>query len=250
MREMMARYATERKLVMFFGLILGFTLLGPFGTYESLGLWERLIFWSLIFTGIGAVMHVAIVLALEARFLARLPRVARIAIGSAVAALPGAALVIFLIAFMYDGGTSSEAYPVIWAQVAAIGTLVGFVEFPPSPAAILGPAQTSFHDRLPKDGPHDIVSLTMNDHYVEVTTTDAKHMVLMRFADALEELSGADGLRLHRSHWADRRHLTALVRREGKPFAVLSDGRELPVSKSYLDAVAAVLPDRSSGAAS
>ena len=44
--------------------------------------------------------------------------------------------------------------------------------------------------------------LKMADHYVEAFTTAGSTLVLMRFADAVSELEGADGLRVHRSYWA------------------------------------------------
>jgi DNA-binding LytR/AlgR family response regulator len=46
-------------------------------------------------------------------------------------------------------------------------------------------------------------------------------------------------LRIHRSHWIARDHLSKVVTRNKKSFAVMSDGRELPISKTYLGAVTA-----------
>ncbi|MBM1218560.1 LytTR family transcriptional regulator DNA-binding domain-containing protein [Ponticoccus sp. SC2-23] len=237
MREKVIELATDRKILIFLILVIGFTILGPFGTYELFDPWARLVFWSVVITGIGALMHFGIVLALKGAGLQSLPWPVRIAIGAMVAAVPSVGVVIFVTAFMFETGVSPGAFPVIWLQVAVIGTLAGIVEYkppsaPPEPEPER-PVTTRFHKRLPEGAPHDIVSLSMNDHYVEVTTTEEQHLVLVRFSDALDELDELDGLRLHRSHWAARAHLRSLIKRGRQLRAVLSDGRELPVSNSY-----------------
>lgn len=238
--------ATDRKLLVFLVLVSGFTILGPFGTYEILDIWERLIFWSLIITSIGALMHFSIVLALEGRMFAPVPRYVRIALGVAVAAVPSVALILFFTAYFFPAPVGANSFPFLWAQVAAIGVVVGVVEYPP-PAQPTGltPShpliQTKLHRRLPEGVSHDIISLTVRDHYVEVTTTTGFHTLLMRLSDAVEELDGLPGERLHRSHWAAAAHLKGVTRRGQKRVAILSDARELPVSKSYIEAVEAML---------
>jgi DNA-binding LytR/AlgR family response regulator len=243
-REKMAGLVTDRKLLVFTGLVAGFTILGPFGTYEILGLWERLIFWALMVTGIGALMHVCIVLSIESDRLSALPRWSRIALGAAIAAVPAVALIIFFTGYFFPAPVQPEVFPMLWGQVAAIGAVAGIVEYrplappPPQPER---PVETRLHRRLPEGERHDIVSLTVRDHYVEVTTTGGQHMLLMRLTDAIEELDDLPGERIHRSHWAAARHLRRIARRGQKQVVLLSDGRELPVSKSYADAVEARL---------
>ncbi len=241
MRELMAKYSTERKLAAFLILLVTFTLVGPFGTYSAMTLSERFVFWSLIIASIGALMHFAIVLAIEAKSLRSIPRFLRIAIGSGIAAMPGAAVVVFLGGYMYETNLHPSTVPTIWMQIFVIGTLVGLVEFPPPAEEDQAAQRTKFHDRLPKGEVHDIISLTMNDHYVEVTTGTGTHLVLIRFSDALDELDGLEGFRLHRSHWAARKHIVK-VNRSQKSKAHLSDGRILPISKRYVDEVSAAYP--------
>jgi DNA-binding LytR/AlgR family response regulator len=243
MRELMAKYSTERKLLIFVSLVALFTILGPFGTYGELNLWERFVLWTAVITVIGALMHFCIVLAIESPRLSIAHHPVRIAFGSAVAALPGAATVVFLTGFVFSTGVSAEAVPLIWGQVFVVGTIAGIIEYPAQSSEQQTPVTTAFHARLPKDGSHDIISLTMRDHYVEVATTIGRRLVLIRFSDALKELSGLDGLRLHRSHWVARQHIvsTSLSNKNAK--VTLSDGRILPVSKTYLKEVIAARPD-------
>ena len=78
-----------------------------------------------------------------------------------------------------------------------------------------------FLDRLPEKLGRDLVYLKTADHYVEAVTTAGSTLVLMRFADAVDELDGAGGLRVHR---------TTLR---------LTGGHEVPVSRTYMAAVRA-----------
>lgn len=240
---------TDRKLLVFVGLVTGFTILGPFGTYEVLGLWERLIFWALIIAGVGALMNLSIVLALGGGVLTPLPRFVRIAVGAAIAAVPSVALILFFTIYLFPTPVSAQSFPFLWAQIAVVGTVAGVLEYPApvksgAPDEPQAPVQTTFHKRLPEGASHDLISLTVRDHYVEVTTTTGFHTILMRLTDAIDELEGLAGERLHRSHWAAAGHLKGLRRSGQKHVAILSDGRELPVSKSYVTAVETTLAKR------
>ncbi|MFD1342000.1 LytTR family DNA-binding domain-containing protein [Litorisediminicola beolgyonensis] len=95
--------------------------------------------------------------------------------------------------------------------------------------------------RLAQRLPHElrdaeIMSVSMQDHYAEITTTAGAHLILMRMADALDLLDDTPGAQVHRSHWAATAHAQTL-RRDGRKYELeMSDGRVLPVSGSYLDA--------------
>ncbi|MEM9580139.1 MAG: LytTR family DNA-binding domain-containing protein [Pseudomonadota bacterium] len=108
-----------------------------------------------------------------------------------------------------------------------------------------GLPKTRLLERLPPEFRHaDIISLSMQDHYVEVTTSRGAEMILMRLLDAIELLDDLPGAQLHRSHWAARAHSDKLRRDGRRHLLVLSDGRELPVSKSHLPVVEDMLTDK------
>ena len=73
----------------------------------------------------------------------------------------------------------------------------------------------------------------MADHYVEAFTTAGSTLVLMRFADAVAALEDAGGLRVHRSYWVAKKHVTGTARTTLR----LTGGHEAPVSRGYLPAV-------------
>lgn len=247
----------NRKIPIFFAGVLLLSMIGPFNTYESLGFWERVILWSVAFGGAGFFMHVCIVTLLNHDSLAKLPRIVRVFFGAFLGGLPATALVFFVFAVMLPPMINADNFPLIWSQVTVLGTLVGFIEFsdwsgshrepiPSGEALAPPPALSPFLKRLPPELGNDLISVSMNDHYAEATTTRGSHMILMRFADVLKELEGTAGVRLHRSHWASCRHIAELVSSGKKTRAVLSDGRSLPVSASRADNVAQCL--KASGA--
>ncbi|MDD9908096.1 MAG: LytTR family DNA-binding domain-containing protein [Ahrensia sp.] len=107
-------------------------------------------------------------------------------------------------------------------------------EVPPMSAAVeIDP----FLARLPKEIGADLISLQAQDHYLKVTTTRGNAMILMRLSDAEKELSGAEGLRVHRSWWVSRKHVTDLSRDQNRPILTMSDGQTVPVSRTYLRSV-------------
>ena len=102
---------------------------------------------------------------------------------------------------------------------------------------------SQFFKRLSPEVGRDIVYLRVSGHYVEVTTSGGSDVILMRLADAVDALGGL-GMQVHRSYWAAYPHMSRLVRREGRILLRLTDDREVPVSRPYLKAVRAVLPNK------
>ena len=94
-----------------------------------------------------------------------------------------------------------------------------------------------FLDRLPPELGRDLIYLRMADHYVEAFTTAGSTLVLMRFADAVAALEAAGGLRVHRSYWVAKKHVTGTARRNARTTLRLTGGHEAPVSRGYLPAV-------------
>lgn len=113
----------------------------------------------------------------------------------------------------------------------------------PSPedhAASATPAP-AFWDRVPRKLGRELVALSAELHYLRVYTDQGDALVLYPFGRAVEELSAAQGLRVHRSHWAARAHLVTLQPRGQGGQLVLSTGLRLPVSRSYRADVVAAL---------
>lgn len=96
------------------------------------------------------------------------------------------------------------------------------------------PERPAIMTRLPVHLRGRLVSMSTQDHYVDVRTDRGGTLVLMRFADAIAEVGDTPGLRIHRSHWVALDAVAGSGRRNGRAYVRLIDGTELPVSRGYL----------------
>lgn len=76
--------------------------------------------------------------------------------------------------------------------------------------------------------------MSVQDHYVEVTTSIGKSLLLMRLSDAIRETGDVAGLQVHRSHWVATAQVIKAKRDGDKAILTLSDGRTLPASRSRI----------------
>ena len=90
-----------------------------------------------------------------------------------------------------------------------------------------------FLDKLPDNLGSQLVSLSMHDHYIEVTTKQDKAMVHMRFSEAMELLKNYPGFQIHRSHWVSTSAIKGVHKEGRKNFVKLINGKTLPVSEKY-----------------
>lgn len=82
-----------------------------------------------------------------------------------------------------------------------------------------------------------ILSLSAQDHYVEVHSDAGTELCLLRLKDAIEEMHPVDGCQVHRSHWVA---LSAIekITREGRAYKViLTDNSTLPISAKKVKAL-------------
>lgn len=220
--------------VLWLGLSVWFAVSGPFGTYQSVTLAERLSYWPfLIWLGITVAVAVRRngkgwrAWLVDSAILALLLCVPAAWMLAAMQSVPGdgisprdlgqAALAVFLTAFgLY---AASER---------------GSEERCRDPSG-----DPPLLHRVPSGIRGRILRLSSSNHYVKVVTEHGTADLLMRFADAIAELDGVEGLRVHRSHWVARAAVTGLKRRNARLFLLTEDGAEVPVSRSHLPAVEA-----------
>lgn len=117
---------------------------------------------------------------------------------------------------------------------------------PPHRAHVTPEQHVRFLDRLPGKLGRDVVYLSVSGHYVNAVTTEGSGVILMRFADAVAELEDL-GMQVHRSYWVAHDHITGVFRRDERMFVRVTGGHEVPVSRSHLPAVRALLPNSSEG---
>ncbi len=249
-REVQATVSSRRAWIALVaaGLLLG--LSGPFGTEEAMPFLPRTAYWLAVAVStflLGTWVNTAVANALgvlgywSARVLAACVN------GLAVAGL------ILALNFLLFGITFAEGD--LRALAAFVGTVVAVslvislayaaVEHSaPDTPATEPVAEPRLLRRLPLEKRGALISISVADHYVEVTTTGGTELLLMRLSDAIDETDPVPGLRVHRSHWVAVSAVVQARRLDGKGELRLSDGRALPVSRSNLPKVkeAGLLP--------
>ena len=82
-----------------------------------------------------------------------------------------------------------------------------------------------------------LISLSVQDHYVDVVTTKGTGLLLLRLSDAIAETEPTAGLQVHRSHWVAADQIARAQRSGDKAILTMTDGRDIPVSRTYLKTV-------------
>lgn len=96
------------------------------------------------------------------------------------------------------------------------------------------PAPPRFLDRLPlKLRGAEVWAVEAEDHYLRLHTSKGQDLILLRLADAVDELQGIEGAQVHRSWWVARDAITDAKRGDGRATLTLKDGAEVPVSRTY-----------------
>lgn len=248
-RESLRPFTSGRHAAVLVTVILVFAWLAPFGTAEELGAGQRVIYWALAI-GLNWAMGLLVmpVCLLLIREMGR-PELIGLMLGALVAALPGTG-VIYLLQFWFSEPPSLAAeLAYLYVTVVILHLVLGYLAW-----QLIGRAgsqgaeamhtrtsqNASFLERLSPTLGQNLLHLRMRDHYVEAHTDNGSELVLMRFGDALREVEGLDGARVHRSHWVATRAVQAVRRHRGRVMLHLSNGEEVPVSRSYRGALGKV----------
>jgi hypothetical protein len=221
------------------GVGVFFALIGPFGSYEQPFL-QRLVYcvgvgWAgapIFYPGLRLGLHFgnrwgwplwvsapAVAAVLCVPIAAMVTVVRPILLPSASDALPPALDLIL--------GVAMVVMPITLAGVAAYSYLTPR-RGPPAPAE---PQRPKFLERVPARLGEQVLALEAEDHYVRVHTPLGSTLILMRFADAIAEMDGADGLKTHRSWWVAKAAVRNFVNRGRRMDLVLDGGLTVPVTR-------------------
>ena len=244
LREWVEHFNQRTVYVILFGVALVLGVSGPFGTSQTIQPLPRLLYWaasSIATYGLGS----------YAAFLAQQVYPHQTVAQHATAILIGSlAITVFLYIF---NGLFSIRMPktplgmlTLFAQtrliVATVNGVLAFYSNNKKPSQRTETVHVL--QRLPIEKRGELISMTVMDHYVEVTTTRGKHLILMRFNDAITEIPPHLGLQIHRSYWVASDQVQA-HRRDGKQLLLITTAQDaLPVSRRYRKAVfmAGLLP--------
>ncbi len=87
--------------------------------------------------------------------------------------------------------------------------------------------------KLGPDSVQKLVHMQSADHYVEVHTEKGAKLLLMRLSDATQMLETFEGAQVHCSHWVNFAEIAGVIKRNRKIWLRMSDGAEIPVSRSF-----------------
>lgn len=235
------------------GMLLAVVLLavsGPFGTFQSFNLGQRLAYWASMVIACYLVGQGAATFFIEVLRPQITQKWPRAIVAGLLASLPVTIAVLLIngIAYQHMGVVESLN---IWLYTTII-TLVVVIALvtvddlmanalPSEPPAVVPTPGSAMLppilERVPLPQRGRLLALMVEDHYVDIVTDKGKTLVLMRLADAIREAAGTEGLQIHRSHWVATGAVVKSHRSDGKLSLELSNGMRLPVSRGYLPAV-------------
>lgn len=83
----------------------------------------------------------------------------------------------------------------------------------------------------------DVVSLSAQLHYLEVTTRDKKYLILYSLATAIDELPDELGIQTHRSHWVATQYIADIKKLGRQGEAILTNNTAIPISRAKFNDV-------------
>lgn len=101
------------------------------------------------------------------------------------------------------------------------------------PANVEDRARASLYRRIDPNDPGPILRIEAKDHFVTVVTPQDAYQLRLRFADAVEQMQGVDGIITHRSHWVAHDAVAGIHRENGRLFLRLTNCALVPVSRKY-----------------
>ena len=251
---------TKRACLHVFSFLVTVALLvylGPFGTWDSLSAFDRLLFWT---TAVGAnwlAGHIVFRLTIRTFRTRGWPVWAGLVIAGLVTALPGTGTVWLVVAIYLDYQPADVSGVIrLYTQVFVLHLTIGSLVFhlvekalrqretdteSSSPDERMDTApEAALLARLSARSRAELLHLRMQDHYVEVHTAAGSELLLLRFRDALREVEKVNGLQVHRSHWVARGAVAGVERRGGGRIILrLVNGNRVPVSRSFAPALKA-----------
>ncbi|MFN3293128.1 MAG: LytTR family DNA-binding domain-containing protein [Gemmobacter sp.] len=244
--EVRARLRARLTLAIWMFLTVMMAIAGPFGSYAEVPFLRRLLFWLVV-------SALALVLAAFVRVLvSRHPKLGGFWRGGVATAAVVAGVLSWPLHMV--SAQSLQGFPLLPPRPVELAVFIfcltlGLCAFrqavdarmasAPAAAQPATPELPRLAERLPPEVRAPVLRISGRDHYVDVVTTRGSASLLMRFSDALAELDGTPGLRVHRSHWVAEAAVAGGWRDGARVFLRLVEAETVPVSRTYLPEVEA-----------
>ena len=239
---MIAAWRAARKPVNFalwVILALALTIGGPFGTYETVDIGTRFVYWILV-------VPVSALIGFQVSYLVEMiwPSLPLVisdlmsSMGITIIFAPMAWLLTqaMLVAPGVEVPSLSEMAFYVFAVAMAVMTgrrLIPGIE----KRNYLPRTHDSKRPRLLKRVPRlidaQVIRITSQGHFVEIVSDAGTERIRMRLSDAVDEMDSVPGLLVHRSHWVAQEAIVASETVAGKAQLRLRNGDTVPVSRTY-----------------
>jgi hypothetical protein len=229
------------------GLFLG--VIGPFGSFLNTNPAVRIAYWTGSILAGTVMLRGILWLLFRLRGQLAVPDVAIAAAAALLGSLPIAAQSRALALALWPEAISHVPVLAWYGQALCICLPISLVyellnQLRRPACALAEPMRSgtgNFLDRLPPHLGRELIALQMEDHYVRAHTARGSALILIPLHQAIAELSGLPGLRVHRSWWVARRAVEGFAR-DGRNYRLLlANGVQAPVSR------ASVAPVRAAG---
>ncbi|MDX5401971.1 MAG: LytTR family transcriptional regulator [Rhodobacterales bacterium] len=239
---------TRENLAIAFLGILAAVVTGPFDTHESLNFQSLVLYWSVLILMsffIGTLVQELVRPVM--RKATSWQRIIAYSIGMGLVFAPLCYLWTWLIVPPLDGTLMAFHWFVIDVTLISFAVFalqmillkqVRLAAFESSesgsvPSSADVPARPLLYRRIDSDDPGPILRIEAMNHFVTVVTPQAEYQLRLRFADAVEQMDGVEGVMTHRSHWVAREAVAGVQRENGRLFLRLKDCTLVPVSRKY-----------------
>lgn len=230
LRDYAARIIAPAQVFSMLVTICLLTIAGPFGTYDSLPVLARALYWGLIVS-----LAIVIVTAVKMAVAIVLPRLSYWQNGALVSVIFTMLFSPFVVVLGHTmaGRDQLDFMPIWMTFLIVFGVAMAIVQIRYLLLSEETAVSTRLFERFSDKSVKRVYRVTVRDHYVDVFTDRGTETLLMRFSDAISELDGIRGNQVHRSHWVACDAMLRIDRSNGKHFLVLKDGSKVPVSRSY-----------------
>lgn len=236
LREWRTHMTQPARAACFLGAAAILALVGPFDTDEAMHMLPRFAYWGVIVVLCYSTGYFGNIFA--DRWVGKAaPLLRRIAIAAPLTASGVLAIVYVMNGLTINYWASGRELAVIAGNVLVISSIITTLFYiaetnRAKPAATPNTTAPALLDRLPFEKRGPLVALTVQDHYVNIRTTNGSELVLMRLADAIREVGDTKGLQVHRSHWIAVDQVTAASRKGDGAVLSMTQGDDIPVSRA------------------
>lgn len=222
----------KKLIFVFLSLIIG--IAGPFGSYITMSLFERILYWGFMI-GLSIVMITAI----RSALILNRPqwsywKIATVA--SLILAITYSAVIYYFTihVFRLDQSMMPDFILLVWVVFLISIAMHAIRYFTIETAMKRDNAAPRIMERIPEEKRGRVIRISARDHFVDVFTENGMHTIRMRFADAVNETEdGARGFCVHRSHWVAEDAIVDARKKNGRISVFLRDGSVVPVSRKY-----------------